>query len=118
MTAPTQPQIAAAACDTCLVHAWSNWISAGIFLGLFLPGRGRAQVSVNLVDAERTDLPHLVARIRFEAEKRGHRIRRGERIGLLTEPAVAGASAEDLALEELRPEHLIETHVRRRLGLS
>ena len=84
-------------------------------LGLFLPERGCAQVSVNLVDARRTDLPELVARVRFEAAQRGQRVRRAERIGLLTEVAVAGASAADLALEALRPEHLIETHLRRRL---
>ena len=85
-------------------------------LGLFLPERRCAQVSVNLVDARRTTLPELVARVRDEAHRRGHQIRRGERIGLLTATAVAGASADDLALDTLDPDHLIETHVARLLG--
>lgn len=87
-------------------------------LGLLLPRRGCAQVSVNLIDTRRTDLPHLVSRIRFEAESRDHSIRGGERIGLLTEAAVAGADPADLALEEILPEHLVETHLRRRSLLA
>lgn len=82
-------------------------------LGLFLPSRGCAQVSVNLVGAHQTDLPHLASRVRFEARARGERVLRAERIGLLTETAVGGASAEDLGLDELRPEHFVETHLRR-----
>lgn len=60
-------------------------------LGFYLPGRGRAQVSMNLLDFHRTSLARLLDRVREEAAARGAHVAASEIVGLLPQAAVDAA---------------------------
>jgi glutamate formiminotransferase len=77
-------------------------------LGLHLPSRGCAQVSMNLYDFRRTSLPALLSRVQTEAEARGTTVVATELIGLLPAAAIFGPLAERLRCPELAPGKLVE----------
>ncbi len=79
-------------------------------LGLELPGSGRIQVSLNVVDVEKAQLREVVAAIRAEAARLGVEVGAGELVGLLPEAAVAEPAA--LGLVALPDDRILE----RRLG--
>ncbi len=67
-------------------------------IGLFLPGSGRVQVSMNVLDLDRAPLHEVVERVRAEAAARGVAIRGGELVGLVPErvlDAAERAGADD-----------------------
>lgn len=76
------------------VRESSGGLPAVRALGLPLAGRGRVQVSMNLVDHRRTGLGRLLAEVRRLAEERGARVIETEIIGLAPEAALADAAAE------------------------
>lgn len=76
------------------VRESSGGLPAVRALGLPLAGRGRVQVSMNLVDHRRTTLGLLLAEVRRLAEARGARVIETEIIGLAPEAALAEAAAE------------------------
>ncbi len=80
-------------------------------LGFFLERRGRAQVSVNLTDCERTSLLEVVNRVERLARAAGTGIVGSEIVGLAPRNAVGSASAEDLRLPELGARQFLETHL-------
>src|SRR5215204_2713545 len=65
---------------------------------------GRAQVSMNLTDLERTPLPAALEAVRRSAEKRGVRVESTELVGMVPLSAVLEAACHYLALPELGPE--------------
>jgi glutamate formiminotransferase len=67
-------------------------------LGVYLASRGRAQVSMNLVDFRRTPVLTALDRVRREAEALGARVVETEVIGLLPEEAVLGVVRDALQL--------------------
>jgi glutamate formiminotransferase len=69
---------------------------------------GRAQVSMNLTDLERTPLPIALEAVRRSAEKRGARIESTELVGMVPLSAVLEAARHYLALPELGAEHVLE----------
>jgi glutamate formiminotransferase len=73
-------------------------------LGLLLPGSGRVQVSVNVIDVEAAALADVVGRVRQEAAARGAVVGRSELVGLLPESAVADPAS--LGLDDL-PDHRV-----------
>jgi glutamate formiminotransferase len=77
-------------------------------LGFYLPGRGRAQVSMNLVDFRRTSLAVLLHRVRQEAAARGTRVLASELVGLLPRQAALDVVRETLSLPALPAESLLE----------
>jgi glutamate formiminotransferase len=77
-------------------------------IGLYLESRGRAQVSVNLVDPAQTDLGALVRRVREEAHGLGTTVDACELVGLAPLAAVLGAAAADLALPGLGEHQILE----------
>jgi glutamate formiminotransferase len=77
-------------------------------IGLHLPSRGLAQVSVNVVDPERTTLRDLVRRVRDEAGSLGVEIRGAELVGLAPLGAVLDAAAAELGLRLLPPAQILE----------
>jgi glutamate formiminotransferase / 5-formyltetrahydrofolate cyclo-ligase len=77
-------------------------------LGLLLARSGRAQVSMNLLDIDKTPLHEVVARVRAEAEARGVEVAGGELVGLLPGSVVAQAATAALALDELPPDRVLE----------
>lgn len=81
-------------------------------LGLYLESRGRAQVSINLVDPYRTSLFAVVDHIRRQAEKLETEIIESEIVGLVPEAVVLKAAAEALRLPALAPDRLLESRLR------
>jgi glutamate formiminotransferase len=69
-------------------------------LGLLLPSRGLGQVSMNLVDVERTPPAAAFAAVVREAARRGARVLERELIGLVPEAALAGEGEEAERLRE------------------
>jgi glutamate formiminotransferase len=81
-------------------------------LGLALPGRGIVQVSMNLTDYERTDIPTAFHAIKREAEREGIRIRESELIGLAPAAAFGGASPGDLLFRGFTEDRLLERRLK------
>jgi glutamate formiminotransferase len=81
-------------------------------LGFYLPSRGRAQVSLNLVDFRRTSLRRALERVREEAAARGARVVASELIGLLPSQAAFDVVREALQLPALGAEQLLEERLR------
>lgn len=81
-------------------------------LGLFLPSRGRTQVSMNLVDFRRTPVLRALDAVRREAAQLGARVVETELIGLIPEEAVLGVAREALQLPELKSGRLLEGKLR------
>jgi glutamate formiminotransferase / 5-formyltetrahydrofolate cyclo-ligase len=81
-------------------------------LGFYLPSRGRAQVSMNLVDFRRTSLAVLLARVRQEAAARGARVTAGELVGLLPRQAALDVVRDALQLPDLALDRLLEERLR------
>jgi glutamate formiminotransferase len=83
-------------------------------LGLYLPAREQAQVSMNLIDFEVTP-PHVVweAISRIAAEL-GVQVATSELIGLIPESALRAAEAAgvDLRIEDFTPDRTLEARVR------
>jgi glutamate formiminotransferase / 5-formyltetrahydrofolate cyclo-ligase len=69
---------------------------------------GRAQVSMNLTDLERTSVPVALEAVRRSAERRGARVKSTELVGLMPLAAVLETARYYLALPELGPEHVLE----------
>ena len=67
-------------------------------LGVWLASRGRAQVSMNLVDYRRTPILQALRRVEEEAAALGTRVVETEVIGLVPAEAVRGVMAEELKL--------------------
>jgi glutamate formiminotransferase len=69
---------------------------------------GRAQVSMNLTDLERTPLPAALEAVRRSAEKRGVSVESTELVGMVPLSAVLEVARHYLALPELGSEHVLE----------
>jgi glutamate formiminotransferase / 5-formyltetrahydrofolate cyclo-ligase len=81
-------------------------------MGVALRSRGRAQVSLNLVDFTRTSLFAAFDRVRREAEALGTRVLDSEVVGLLPEEALRGAAREALRLPDLPAGRILEERLR------
>jgi len=81
-------------------------------LGFYLPSRGHAQVSMNLVDYRRTSLARALERVRQEAAARGARVLASELVGLLPRAAALEVVRETLQLPALAPGQLLEERLR------
>ena len=75
-------------------------------LGLLLPGSGRVQVSVNVIDVEAAPLVAVVERVREVAAARAVDVGRSELVGLLPESAVADPAS--LGLDALPDDRVLE----------
>ena len=74
----------------------------------FLVG-GKAQVSMNLTDLERTSMPVALEAIRSEAAKLGASVESTELVGLAPLAALLDTARYYLGLRELAPDHVLET---------
>ncbi len=77
-------------------------------LGLLLASRGRAQVSMNLVDYRKTPIPAAFDRVSAEARRRGVAIERAELVGLAPRAAFAGRDPASVGLDAFRPDHYLD----------
>ncbi len=69
---------------------------------------GRAQVSMNLTDYNRTSLPQAYHAVRAEAGRLGAGIERSELIGLIPQQAALGWSAADIKLQDFSETRILE----------
>jgi glutamate formiminotransferase / 5-formyltetrahydrofolate cyclo-ligase len=81
-------------------------------LGFYLASRGRAQVSMNLVDYRRTSLSQALDLVRREAAARGTRVVASELVGLLPQQAALDVVRETLQLPAFGAEQLLEERLR------
>jgi glutamate formiminotransferase len=81
-------------------------------LGVYLRSRGRAQVSMNLVDYRKTPVLAALDRVRREAEALGTRVLETEVIGLVPEEAALGVVRDALLLPGFSAKSLIEGRLR------
>lgn len=80
--------------------------------GLGLEVDGQAQVSMNLVDTERTPLFRAFDAVKMEAEARGVSPTWSEIVGLVPERALFDTAARHVQLRDFKPEMVLERRVR------
>lgn len=80
-------------------------------IGLFLPHRGIAQVSMNLTDYEHTSPQRAFDAVVREAASRGVGVRNSELIGLIPEAALADTAPERLMLRDFEPDRILERRI-------
>ena len=83
-------------------------------LGLALPGAGAVQVSMNLVDLERTGIDEACSRVRALARADGDEVARVELVGLVPQAAIAATSEEFRAWSGITAADTIEARLRGR----
>lgn len=90
------------------VRASSGGLPSVQAMGVFLASRGRAQVSMNLTDYERTP-PHVVFEaVAKEAARHGIEVTGSEIAGLVPRKALDLTAGYDLRLENLQPSLILE----------
>ncbi|MGE0449117.1 MAG: glutamate formimidoyltransferase [Vicinamibacterales bacterium] len=80
-------------------------------LGLLLPHRGLAQVSMNLTNYRRTPVRTAFEAVRQAADALGVTVLESELIGLIPAAALAGTTPADLLLEGFSPGQVLETRL-------
>jgi glutamate formiminotransferase/formiminotetrahydrofolate cyclodeaminase len=80
--------------------------------GLGLDVDGQAQVSMNLVDTEKTPLYRAFDMVRMEAEAQGVSPTWSEIVGLVPEKALFETAARHIQLRDFKPEMVLEHKVR------
>jgi glutamate formiminotransferase len=94
------------------VRESSGGLPAVRAMGVYLASRGRAQVSMNLVDYRRTPVFAALERVRREAAALGARVVESEVIGLMPEAAALGVVRDALELPGLAADKLLESRLR------
>jgi glutamate formiminotransferase len=82
-------------------------------IGLHLPSSGRVQVSMNILDLDRSPVHEVVAAVSREAAARGTTLIAGELVGLVPQRVLDEAEAAGAALPGIDASHVLE----RRLAL-
>jgi glutamate formiminotransferase/formiminotetrahydrofolate cyclodeaminase len=80
-------------------------------LGFELPTRGLAQVSMNLMDYEKTSLHHAFSAVKREAERYGVAVVGSEIVGLVPQAALDRASEYFLQIENFAPGLVLENRI-------
>src|SRR2546423_872770 len=80
--------------------------------GLGLEVDGQAQVSMNLVDTEKTPLHHAFDFVRLRAEAEGAQVTWSEIVGLVPERVLLDAAVSHLQLSKFTPDQVLERKVR------
>jgi glutamate formiminotransferase len=85
-------------------------------IGLRLPGSGRTQVSMNVIDVDAAPLHEVVARVRLEAGAHGVSVSGGELVGLVPELVIAAAASAGAELPGVGASQVLETVLSSRLA--
>jgi glutamate formiminotransferase/formiminotetrahydrofolate cyclodeaminase len=80
--------------------------------GLGLEVDGQAQVSMNLVDTEKTPVHRAFDMVKMEAEARGVNVTWSEIVGLVPEKALFDAAARHMQLVQFTPAQVLDRKVR------
>jgi glutamate formiminotransferase len=90
------------------VRASSGGMPGVEAIGLHLPGSGRIQVSMNVIDVDQAPLHELVESVRAEAAARGVEVAGGELVGLVPERVLRAAEAAGVALPGVDGSRVLE----------
>jgi len=101
--------LAAARAIARAVRASGGGLPAVQALGLPLASRGRAQVSMNLLDYRVTPIPAAFDRVREEAARAGIALDRAELVGLAPRAAFAGRTPASVGLDGLDAASYLDT---------
>lgn len=82
-------------------------------LGLLLPGRHLAQVSMNLTDYRQTNMARAFETVARLAEAEGVEVLESELVGLAPRAAMGGAAPGDLRMNSMDPDRYLESHTSR-----
>jgi glutamate formiminotransferase len=93
------------------VRAASGGLAAVRAIGVYLPSRGCAQVSMNLIDFERTGMFEALEAVRVEAAKRGAAVTSTELIGLAPARALEAAAGAYLKIEGFELGRVLENRL-------
>jgi glutamate formiminotransferase len=77
-------------------------------IGLYLAHSGRAQVSMNVLDLERSPVHEVFARVRSEAAERGVGVHGGELVGLVPASVLEAARAAGVMVPGVDETHVLE----------
>jgi glutamate formiminotransferase len=80
-------------------------------MGVYLPSRGQAQVSMNLIDFEQTGMYQALEAVRSEAAKRGAAVTSTDLIGLAPAKALEAAAAAYLQIETFQLNRVLENRL-------
>ncbi|MEO6391946.1 MAG: glutamate formimidoyltransferase [Pyrinomonadaceae bacterium] len=80
-------------------------------LGFELESRGQVQVSMNLVDHEKTGLAQAFAAVKVEADRLGVQLAGSEIVGLVPQAALDQTAAHFLNLQDFHPDLVVENRV-------
>jgi glutamate formiminotransferase len=94
------------------IRASSGGLPAVKSIGLPLESRGQVQVSINLVDFERTPLYVVFEAVKERCAARGIEIAGSELIGMIPAAALRSSEGHDLQWENLRPELVLDNRLR------
>ena len=94
------------------VRESSGGLPAVKSIGLPLESRGQSQVSINLVDFERTPLYVVFDAVKQLCADRKIEIAGSELIGMIPAAALESSRGHDLQWENLRPELILENRLR------
>jgi len=92
------------------VRESSGGLPAVQAMGVLLATRGVAQVSMNLLDYERTPIPAVFERVSDEAHRRGIAVSRSELVGVAPRAAFAGRAPASVGLADFGPELCLDTY--------
>jgi glutamate formiminotransferase len=95
------------------VRAGSGGLPAVQALGLPLPSRRRAQVSMNLLDYRVTPIPAVFDRVAETCARAGATIDRAELVGLTPRAAFAGRAPASVGLADFTAAQALDTHLAR-----
>ena len=82
-------------------------------MGVMLPDRGIAQVSMNLTNYEQTPILRVFDAVKEEAARRGVNVLESEIVGLVPEASLVGVTAERIQLAGLDRDYILEHRLRR-----
>ena len=93
------------------VRESSGGLAAVQAMGVLLASRGTAQVSMNLLDYQRTPIPVVFDRVVDEARRRRTSVSRSELVGLAPRAAFAGRSPESVGLGRVTPDLYLDAYL-------
>lgn len=85
-------------------------------MGVYLPSRNQAQVSMNLLQYERTDMSTVFLAVEQEAERFGATVAGSEVVGLIPQAALGSCSASELKIENWNPNLILENALAAKSG--
>jgi len=85
-------------------------------MGVYLPARNQAQVSMNLLDFEKTPLSRVFEAVKAEAALRGVKVAGSEIVGLIPQAAIDSTAPADLLIENWHPNLILENAIREKIS--